>query len=317
MQQMRNIPLDQIIVSPNVRSEADEELRDLMESIDKYDLLQPILVRPRKDGRYELVTGHRRFTAMQMRGEATIPCYIRADLTDGDLTYIKLSENIQRKQLSAAEIVEYIDTLQSEDPRLTDQVIARRLHKSPAWIFYKRRIQRTYQALAQSGTSEEVLKQLTDSELFKLSGIVVDKVKSEAAKKADRKKTGKAPDGMMVVLQNNHFRVYARKTWAGSPGGYTIIMNKPEYSQELIEYLQAYKAKGVPHGMAVVSQHTQQDSARAHKGRGAGADTPDRPCRGPGHAENRRPTMGKKAPGKNTASGERLRGGRRGKGRPL
>ena len=86
----KHIPLETIVTKENIRSEADDELGDLMNSVERYDIIQPILVVP-EDGKYVIVVGHRRFAAMKARNEATIPCVIRDDVVEGDRVWIQLA----------------------------------------------------------------------------------------------------------------------------------------------------------------------------------------------------------------------------------
>ena len=79
----------------------DEGFDDLVESIKKYGVLQPIGVRPLKDG-YELFAGDRRFRAARQAGLKVIPVVIR-DLSDEDALVLQAIENLQRRGLSDAE----------------------------------------------------------------------------------------------------------------------------------------------------------------------------------------------------------------------
>ena len=114
----KHIPLEKIITKGNIRSEADDELGDLMNSIERYDIIQPILVVP-ESGKYVVVTGHRRLEAMKARNEATIPCVIRDDVAKNDRVWIQLVENSQRKGLSAFEYVEIFDTIKRQHKEIT------------------------------------------------------------------------------------------------------------------------------------------------------------------------------------------------------
>ena len=76
---LNSIFLDEIDPSPyypfNLKN--DEDLNDLIKSIERYGMLTPGIVRQKDDGRYELVSGHRRFKACQMAGKETFKCEIR------------------------------------------------------------------------------------------------------------------------------------------------------------------------------------------------------------------------------------------------
>jgi ParB family chromosome partitioning protein len=81
---------------------APEEMDALTESIRVNGVLQPILVRPVEEGRYEIVAGERRWRAAQMAQLHDLPVIIK-DLTDSEVLEIALIENIQRADLNAVE----------------------------------------------------------------------------------------------------------------------------------------------------------------------------------------------------------------------
>ena len=74
----------------------DKEMFLLQESIEKYGILNPLIVRPVPDGYYEIISGHRRKHAAQLAGLTTIPAIVRK-LSDDDAT------NIQREELLLSE----------------------------------------------------------------------------------------------------------------------------------------------------------------------------------------------------------------------
>jgi len=82
-----------------------EKLRQLTESIRQHGILEPILVRPTKGEKYELVAGERRFRAAQEVGLASVPVTIR-ELSDQDALQLALVENLQREDLNPVEETE-------------------------------------------------------------------------------------------------------------------------------------------------------------------------------------------------------------------
>ncbi len=85
-------------------------LEDLQSSIDKHGVLEPLLVRRLDDGRYELVSGERRFHAAMAVGLTEVPC-IELDVSDQLALEIALIENLQRKDLTAFEEADGYRTL--------------------------------------------------------------------------------------------------------------------------------------------------------------------------------------------------------------
>ena len=77
------------------------ELFNMAESIKENGVLVPAIVRP-KNGRYEMISGHRRKKASEIAGNLTIPCIVR-DLTDDEATIIMVDSNMQREYILPSE----------------------------------------------------------------------------------------------------------------------------------------------------------------------------------------------------------------------
>jgi len=101
---IRDLPMASI--APNTfqpRTEFNlEALADLAASIKLHGVLQPVMVRPRGGGRFELIAGERRFRAAQEAGLKAIPAVVR-EMTDEESLTVALIENIQREDLNAIE----------------------------------------------------------------------------------------------------------------------------------------------------------------------------------------------------------------------
>ena len=98
------IPLEEISDFPNhpFKVRQDESMMELVESVKTYGVLVPGLVRPKEDGGYEMVAGHRRKLASHLAGQAEMDCIIR-ELTDDEATIIMVDSNLQREQLLPSE----------------------------------------------------------------------------------------------------------------------------------------------------------------------------------------------------------------------
>jgi ParB family chromosome partitioning protein len=101
---LRHLPIELLHSNPNNprKQFKEEELEDLSKSIREKGLLQPIVVRQRADGEYEIVAGERRWRASQRAGLHELPVLIR-ELSDGETLEIALIENIQRADLNPLE----------------------------------------------------------------------------------------------------------------------------------------------------------------------------------------------------------------------
>lgn len=93
------IPIHKIEDFPNhpfqVRN--DEEMMDLIDSVAKSGVIAPALVRPKEDGGYEMIAGHRRKYACLQNGLRTIPCIIR-NLSDEEAVMIMVDTNLRQRQ---------------------------------------------------------------------------------------------------------------------------------------------------------------------------------------------------------------------------
>lgn len=99
------IKLDSIEVNPyQPRTHFDEQaLQELSQSIRTYGLIQPITVRPIENGKYQLISGERRFRAAKLAGLTEIPAFVRT-VDDVQSVQMALVENIQRSDLNAIEV---------------------------------------------------------------------------------------------------------------------------------------------------------------------------------------------------------------------
>ena len=84
------------------RVASGEEMEQLKESIREYGVLSPLLVRPRRDGRYEIVSGHRRKAACEALGITELPVLVR-DMTDDEAVILMVDSNIQREHILPSE----------------------------------------------------------------------------------------------------------------------------------------------------------------------------------------------------------------------
>ena len=99
------------------------DLSELMASIQRHGVLEPLLVRRRADGLYQLVAGERRFHAAMQAGLSEVPC-IEVAVSDEQALEIALVENLQRQDLSAFEEAEGFHTLVTKYNYTHDRVAA-------------------------------------------------------------------------------------------------------------------------------------------------------------------------------------------------
>ena len=80
----------------------DEAMAEMVDSVRQYGVLVPALVRPKADGDYEMVAGHRRKCAAMLAGITEMPCIVR-NLTDDEATIIMVDSNLQRETILPSE----------------------------------------------------------------------------------------------------------------------------------------------------------------------------------------------------------------------
>ena len=134
MADILRIPVDMIEPNPfQPRMSFDQEaLEELTESIRTLGLIQPITVRHKSEGRYQIISGERRFRACQMAGMDMIPAYIR-DTNDQGMLEMAIVENIQRENLDPIEIAMSYKRL-IEECSLTQEQMAVRVGKNRASV---------------------------------------------------------------------------------------------------------------------------------------------------------------------------------------
>ena len=98
------IPLSQISDFPNhpFKVKMDESMSDLVESVKSYGVLSPVIVRPKDNGEYEMIAGHRRKKASELAGKDSIKCIVQ-DVTDDEAIILMVDSNLQREQLLPSE----------------------------------------------------------------------------------------------------------------------------------------------------------------------------------------------------------------------
>lgn len=80
----------------------DEAMAEMVDSVKQYGVLVPAFVRPKADGGYEMVAGHRRKCAATLAGITEMPCIVR-NLTDDEATIIMVDSNLQRETILPSE----------------------------------------------------------------------------------------------------------------------------------------------------------------------------------------------------------------------
>ncbi|MBO7269524.1 MAG: ParB/RepB/Spo0J family partition protein, partial [Bacteroidales bacterium] len=202
------------------RTEFNQEaLEELAASLKLLGLIQPITVRPIENGRYQIISGERRFRASQIAGLERIPAYIRKTDDQGMLE-MAIVENIQREDLDSIEVALSFQRL-IEECNLTQEAMAERVGKKRATVTNYLRllklpaeIQFAIRAKKISmGHAKALLALETDKEQLKFANQIIEQDLSvrqieQKIQKLGQKKEKKEKEEVPVIeLPDNHFRV--------------------------------------------------------------------------------------------------------------
>lgn len=104
LERVRDIPLNELhpFKEHPFKIQNDEEMKRLMESIQKFGTLTPALARPLPEGGYELISGHRRLAACQVLGIETMPVIVR-EMSDDEAVIAMVDANLQREHILPSE----------------------------------------------------------------------------------------------------------------------------------------------------------------------------------------------------------------------
>ena len=102
--ELKHIPLELLDDFPNhpFKVRDDEDMLEMIESVTERGVLVPAIVRPKSNGRYELISGHRRKRASECVGKDTLQCFVK-DLDNSEATIIMVDSNIQRTHIPPSE----------------------------------------------------------------------------------------------------------------------------------------------------------------------------------------------------------------------
>lgn len=104
LERIINLSPDKISDYPNhpFQVRMDEDMEQMAESVREHGILVPALVRPKPDGGYEMIAGHRRKCAAKLAELSEIPCIVR-DLTDDEAVIVMVDSNLQREKVLPSE----------------------------------------------------------------------------------------------------------------------------------------------------------------------------------------------------------------------
>ena len=248
---VQEIPLDFIDEGTNVRKEYDEEsIRELAESIKEYDLLNPVQVE-QTGSRFKLISGHRRFRAHQFLNRETIKAII-TDSKNKNLKVMQLIENIQREELSPADLELAVNELHEEG--LTYEAIAKILKKSKSWIstiLSAKQIREDNQTILQeagindkvgssvlgalSGLEKDEITEVLNNRISNNQPVTFAAVKEEKQRIKEKKGEKIQPDSLniKITFKDGEYKVQIKETGKIKTKIKSTIMNCLQNIKEL------------------------------------------------------------------------------------
>ena len=202
------------------RTEFNQEaLEELAASIKLLGLIQPITVRPLAEGRYQIISGERRFRASQIAGLEKIPAYIRKTDDQGMLE-MAIVENIQREDLDSIEVALSFQRL-IEECNLTQEAMAERVGKKRATVTNYLRLLRLPAEIQfairakkiSMGHAKALLSLENDKDQLKFANQIIEQdlsvrqIEQKIQKLGQKKEKKEKEDSPVIELPDNHFRV--------------------------------------------------------------------------------------------------------------
>jgi len=154
----RDLPIDWLVESTtNPRQTfAEDAMQELAESIRANGVLQPLLVRPVNERRFEIVFGARRYRGSVIAERETVPVCIR-EMTDAQVLEAQLVENLQRQDVHPLhEAQGFAALLRFEEPKYSIELIAAKCGKSAGYVASRLRLTELVPAAVEAFTKEEI-----------------------------------------------------------------------------------------------------------------------------------------------------------------
>lgn len=211
-----------------------EALGELASSIKRLGVIQPITLRAEKSGKYQIISGERRFRAAKLAGLTSIPAYVR-EVGDEQLLEMALVENIQREELDAIEIALSLKRL-TEELGLTQDALSQSVGKRRSTVANYLRLlslSEDVQAAVRAGKitmgharalvvvenhdqQRAILDQIISGELsVRATEILVSKPKTDKLPKAKKLTMKDMSSRLMAVLPCKRIKVESNEKGAG------------------------------------------------------------------------------------------------------
>lgn len=218
-EKVQELPIEQVEVNEDQPRQvfSEESIAELAETIQSHGLLQPIIVRPVGDNKYQIIAGERRYRAIKKLNWQKIPAIVKK-MDEKEAASMAVIENLQREGLTAIEEAESYRKLMDLN-QLTQLELARAIGKSQAFVANKLRLLKlsplVQRAILQRKISErhgrsivslpekkqvEILKKIIDK---KLSVKETEKIVAQLKTKKEKKKTNRKGTALDWRLAEN------------------------------------------------------------------------------------------------------------------
>lgn len=218
-EKVQELPIEQVEVNEDQPRQvfSEESIAELAETIQSHGLLQPIIVRPVGDNKYQIIAGERRYRAIKKLNWQKIPAIVKK-MDEKEAASMAVIENLQREGLTAIEEAESYRKLMDLN-QLTQLELARAIGKSQAFVANKLRLLKlsplVQRAILQRKISErhgrsivslpekkqvEILKKIVDK---KLSVKETEKIVAQLKTKKEKKKTNRKGTALDWRLAEN------------------------------------------------------------------------------------------------------------------
>jgi ParB/RepB/Spo0J family partition protein len=133
---LKYVPVDEIMESPEALRTVDEEkveFSEMVESVKRQGVLNPISIRPMPNGKFSLIDGLHRFTAAKRAGLTEIPCKIM-DIDEAKTLEVQVVANLMKVDTRPVEYAKHLTRMLSYNPLMTLSELAGKINKSTSWL---------------------------------------------------------------------------------------------------------------------------------------------------------------------------------------
>ena len=199
-ERITQLPLSELHDFPNhpFKVRDDEAMQETTESIKRYGVLVPAIVRPREDGGYEIIAGDRRKHGSELAGLSIMPCIVR-EMDDATATILMVDSNIQRENILPSERAQAykmkLEAIRRKAGRPTKEATQAAQDNSPQVAANFRADDEVAKDAGISGDTVRRYIRLTElaPELQQVAGQQGKAVSTRAAPRCHRHRFGKAP----------------------------------------------------------------------------------------------------------------------------